>query len=84
MNYLEDSIAIPVVVGLVEAFKVAGLPTKFAPLLSVILGVVYSIGAIVVSAQTEQINAILKGVIIGLVSSGLYSGVKATIKNPIQ
>lgn len=54
-----------------EAFKIAGVNGKYAPLISIIMGVALGIIA--------GINPFL-GLIAGLSASGLYSGVKASSK----
>lgn len=68
--------AVPLVTGLVEAIKKAGLPSRFAPVTSVVLGIAVS------WVYAEGIADIfLSGVIVGLSASGLYSGGRATIFN---
>lgn len=66
---------VPLVVGLVQVAKVAGLSSKYAPLVSVLLGVATATILSGVSAI-----AILGGVVLGLSASGLFSGVKSTVK----
>lgn len=65
---------IPLLVGLVEVVKRIGLPSKFAPLVSVALGLI--LGFMVYSDPTQ---AILVGIAFGLSASGLYSGGKAVL-----
>ena len=68
-----DSILLPlspVLVGVVRVFKEAGLPTRFLPALAVLLGVGL--------ALFLKVPA-LDGVVVGLVSVGLFSGVRATV-----
>lgn len=64
-----------IVVGLVEALKKVGLPTKWCPLVSIILGVLA--GAFYSGTAIKE--GILMGFAIGLSACGLYSGVKNTI-----
>jgi len=64
--------AIPVTVGLVQIIKVAGLPSKFAPIASIAIGV----GAVALVATAWQ-AIVAQGVIVGLAASGLWSGGKA-------
>ena len=66
---------VPLLVGLVEAVKRAGLPSKFAPVVSVFLGVV--LGSMVYPDPTQ---AILVGAMNGLGACGLYSGGKALLE----
>lgn len=58
--------------GITELFKNFGLPSRFAPLLSLVLGVA------VVFLSAGKISALLvvPGIIVGLTASGLYSGAK--------
>lgn len=69
-----DATLLPVIVGLVAVAKKAGMTSRYAPLLSVFLGVVG------VWVFNDQNTLWLAGVVIGLSSAGLYSGVKATVK----
>ena len=68
-------ILVPVVLGVVYTFKKIGLKSKFAPLLSLVLGV---IGVWVLSDFALTGVIALEGVIVGLTASGLWSGVKTT------
>lgn len=71
------AVAVGVIVGLVEVAKRIGLPSKFAPLISVVIGVGFSF---IFPGETIGLT-ILFGVITGLTACGLYSGTKATIQN---
>ncbi|QGH73302.1 MAG: putative holin [Siphoviridae sp. cttb18] len=70
------AVLVAVVIGLVQVAKMIGLPTKFAPLLSVGLGV---LGAIGLSFFEVNTTIVVYGLIVGLMASGLYSGVKTTM-----
>lgn len=66
---------IPLIVGIVAAIKKAGLNSKYAPLVAMLLGVV------VVSLELGLTSdAIVTGIVIGLSASGLWSGGKTLIK----
>ena len=78
MNYDYKGIAIiPIITMLVDVLKKAGLPTKFAPLTSLILGVIFGI---VFQNDGGIKNGIITGLIIGMSASGLYSGGKEVSK----
>ena len=65
-----------VVMALVSAAKSAGLLSKWAPSLSVLLGI---IGEVVFFTGTLGLaGAVFAGIVIGLLGCGLYSGVKTT------
>jgi len=70
-----DVAIIPLIVGIVELLKQVGLPSKFAALVSVILGIV--IGMVYLSPDDIK-KGILVGLALGLAASGLYSGTKST------
>lgn len=63
--------AVPVVLGLVEVVKQLGLPSKFATLAAIAIGV--GISWILGSPWPAFLT---QGILIGLASSGLFSGVK--------
>ncbi len=62
-----ELLTIPAIVALIEALKLAGLPSKFAPLTAIVLGVIA--GLLVVDMT---VNGGIMGAIIGLSASGLY------------
>jgi hypothetical protein len=71
---LAHQAAVPIIVGLVEVAKrTLRLPTRFAPLLALGLGVVSGF----LMHSRDPGRALLEGLIIGLESAGLYSGGKA-------
>jgi hypothetical protein len=74
---VELVVAVAVIAGTVEAFKFAHLPSRLAPLVSLILGVVIALLGFIE-------GGIMMGFVAGLSASGLYSGGKASIVEPIQ
>lgn len=69
------ALLVPVILGLVEVVKISGLPRRFLPLVAAILGVGYSL---LVNGLTLE-SGIL-GLVAGLSSVGLYSGVTNTLQ----
>ena len=70
--YMQDFATITaLVLGLTEVAKTAGLPSKYAPLLAVVLGVICS--GIFSSFSKE---GIFTGIIAALSAMGLYAGTK--------
>lgn len=67
---------IPLVVGVVQVIKIAGLPKRYLPISSVVLGMV---GAIFLGAFDS--TSLIQGVIAGLSACGLWSATKSTIDN---
>lgn len=65
-----ELLSIPAIIAAVEAFKKAGLSSKFAALTAIALGVLFGV------LSTD----ILNGLLMGLASSGLYSGAKSMLK----
>jgi len=66
---------VPVILGLVEAIKALGLQTKYAPLVSIVLGV-----ALVSLTGVSWQALIAQGIIAGLAASGLWSSGKKIIQ----
>lgn len=68
---------IPAAMGLVEVAKQTGLPSKYAPIASLVVGMVLG-----VTTSLDNIGkGILTGIAIGLSASGLYSGTKALTRD---
>lgn len=70
---VETISTIAIVLGLVELVKQLGLSSKYAPLLSLTLGV-----GIQFLIQDVSAASTLAGIVYGLSASGLYSGGKTT------
>lgn len=70
-----DVALIPIITGLVGVFTQLGLRKKFAPIVSLILGLL--IGVFYVYPDDIK-GGILVGIMLGLSATGLYSGVKNT------
>jgi hypothetical protein len=64
-------IIIPIILGVVEVVKRAGLPARFAPLVSLILGLFF--GIFYIDSWKE---GVIFGLVAGLSATGLYSGSK--------
>lgn len=74
---LTSAVAIvPIIVALVQVAKMVGLPNKFAPLVAIGVGIFISF--LFGHESGDMSQTILSGVIYGLSSSGLYSGIKTT------
>jgi uncharacterized membrane protein YGL010W len=68
---------IPLLIGLIELFKLAGLPVKYAPFVSVVLGLLFGIFYL----TSDLKEGIVIGLMVGLSATGLYSGTKNIIKS---
>ena len=77
------TVAVPVVAALVEVFKKTGLPEKFAPLSSLLLGMAYTVSYTVLSGEGESVSSLYLGIIVGLSASGLYSLTNRSLVQPI-
>lgn len=65
---------VAVVTGVTQAAKKAGLPSKYAPLCSLVFGVITLLG---VTLFEVTVSNVIIGLAVGLMASGLYSGSKA-------
>ena len=72
-----DVALIPATMGLVDVAKRAGLPSKYAPIVSIAVGISLGIATNIGNIQ----KGIFTGIAIGLSASGLYSGTKALTKD---
>ena len=68
---LANAALVPVVLALTQIIKKLGVPSKWAPVVSIALGLV------VVWLTNGQNPAILAGLLVGLSASGLWSGSKS-------
>lgn len=73
---LETAAAIAITVALVEVIKRGGLQSKYAPMVSLVVGIVI---VFVSSSLQFSSDVLINGIVVGLSASGLYSGGKATI-----
>lgn len=73
---LAGTASVPLIVGLVQAAKMAGLPGHLAPALAIILGVLASL-ATSYGIHQQWITAVEAGLYLGLTAGGLYSGSRA-------
>lgn len=76
MFEIYDVVLIPLIMGIVELFKRAGISKKILPFIALILGIM--IGVVYI-ADFDWKQGILVGAMLGLSASGLYSGTKNTL-----
>lgn len=67
-------VLVAVITGLTEGVKRAGLSSRYAPLVSIAIGMVCTYFFVGKGA-----DILLQGVVASLTASGLYSGVKTTV-----
>ncbi len=77
MFEIYDVVIIPLIMGIVELFKRAGVSKKVLPFIALVLGIV--IGVVYV-ADFDWRQGILIGAMLGLSASGLYSSAKNTVE----
>ncbi len=70
------AVLVAIVIGLVEVAKAIGLPTRYAPVLAVVLGVAAMLGVTFFSVTA---TTILSGIVVGLLACGLYSAHQTTV-----
>lgn len=66
-------ILVPLILGLVEVSKRVGLPTKWSPVLAVVLGL---LAGIMLLFPEDLRQGVVVGLALGLSATGLYSGAK--------
>jgi len=68
-------VIIPIILGIVEVLKRSGLPIKYSPLASLLLG--FFFGVFFIDSFKE---GMIVGMMVGLSATGLYSGSKNLMK----
>jgi hypothetical protein len=69
---------IPAIVGLVQVAKDAGIPSRFAPLVAVLIGLLTAVAQAAAATHT-WIPAATAGVAVGLAACGLYDAGRLVI-----
>lgn len=77
MLEITDAVVVPVIIGLVEVAKKAGLPTRLVPVVDLVLGVA---AGLIYIAPSDPKNAVFYGLMMGLTAAGLFSGVKNSLQ----
>lgn len=78
---LDIALFIPLTTALTEVVKRVGLPIKYIPILSIIIGISF---AILSGLSPTLINNVIMGLIIGLSASGLFSFGKKPIQKILK
>lgn len=82
LNYLQNisvvsAAAIPIVLAITQALKFKWVKDSYAPFVSILVGI--GVAFLLVHDISNDIShTILAGILFGLSSSGLYSGLKST------
>ena len=81
INYLLSPIGLTaLVMGIAEMAKKCGLPSKWIPLLDLVLGIIGGIFVFGIEMQYGIFKGVIVGVAIGLSACGLFSGIKNIIE----
>jgi hypothetical protein len=76
-------VIVPLIVGLVQVARQAGLPVRWAALLALVIGLAVGATWTVAISPTptlmDWLVGVLRGITWGLAASGLYSGARAMI-----
>jgi hypothetical protein len=65
---MEFAYVVPIITALVQSLKMSVMPSRFASLVSILLGVAYS----AFSNTSFNFDVVLFGIVIGLAASGTY------------
>ena len=75
---ITTGVLVALIIGIVEVLKKAGLSSRYAGVVSLVLGLF--LGGISAFIGTPLVQSLIIGTVMGLTASGLYSGAKALIK----
>ena len=73
---LSPAAQIALIIGLAELGKRSGIPTRWIPLLDLVLGVISGIIVYALMEDHTVMQGIMVGIAMGLSACGLFSGVK--------
>ncbi len=71
---------VPLIMLLVSVIRMIGLPKRYLPIASIGLGIV---AGLLYLYPDEPKRAVLEGIVLGLVSVGVWSGVKNTFERTL-
>lgn len=74
MDLLTNVALVPVIIGVVQALRIVGLATRFAPIVAILLGIM----GVLAFDGFSSMNIFI-GVVTGLSAAGLYSSTKTTL-----
>ncbi|MFA5395893.1 MAG: hypothetical protein WC346_07800 [Methanogenium sp.] len=74
---ITTAVLIALTIGIVKALTALKLNVKLAPIAAIVIGIGLSVAAYY-AVDYKLINIIIGGIVVGLTSVGLYSGVKNT------
>lgn len=66
-------VVVPAVIGLVQVAKETGIPSRFAPLVAIVFGILAGLAQLQ-AGHWPWIQAVVMGTALGLSAVGLYSG----------
>lgn len=79
---LADAAAVGLIVGVIQVLRTAwtSLPARFIPLIALLSGVAWQVGIALTLEEPMWASVVISGIVLGLASSGLYSGGKTLIE----
>lgn len=80
MEPISDAEVAAIVVGITELVKNAGLPSKYCPLFAVAFSIALTIGNAIYIGSQDYYSAAMRGLIIGLTTTGVYASADTMIK----
>lgn len=80
-NLLTPAMQVALIIGLAELAKKSGLPTKWIPVLDVVLGMISGICVFGLYMGMGITEGLILGLTMGLTACGLFSGVKNTVED---
>jgi len=75
MEIISSASVLAAVIGVTQVLKMAGLPTRVAPIASIAIGIAFSM--FFLKGATEV--SIFAGIVMGLSASGLWSSTKSLL-----
>lgn len=73
---MDTLVAVPLLTAILQAIKTAGFPSRFIPLLGMIIGGIYTLGIL----GRFDFMTLLHGFVLGLSATGVYELVKKPVE----
>lgn len=77
---MDTLIAVPLLTAILQAIKTAGFPSRFVPLLGMIIGGIYTLGIL----GRFDFLTLLHGFVLGLSATGVYELVKKPVETGVE
>lgn len=73
---LTPAAQVALIIGIAEVIKISGVPSKYIPIVDVLLGLLSGIGVYGLAMGYGIVRGLITGLALGLSACGLFNGIK--------